>query len=153
MLTSTSFLDVFAKHPSEFLPTSLILTNLFKIQTYSVYYIQASGKTTCEPARWSGMSGSMANPAPNTPERPGLKYILDTWHSKPRGRRDLRDASEHSSAESSGSTLSAPWRTRQGPRATPRWWLFLSATCMRLACCTSTSVSLTSLPLPTSVSL
>ena len=39
MFTSISFLNVVAKYPSLFFPTSLILTNLFKIQTFSVYNI------------------------------------------------------------------------------------------------------------------
>ena len=48
-----------------------ILTNLFKIQTFSVYHIHGKkleGKP-CERARRSGMSGRMANPAPNTCKR------------------------------------------------------------------------------------
>ena len=39
VLISFSFLDVVAEHPSLFFPTSPILTNLFTIQTFSVFNI------------------------------------------------------------------------------------------------------------------
>ena len=56
VLISISFLHVVAKHPSLYFPTSLILTNLLKIQTFSVYYIHGKklqGKHL-RPTRWSG---------------------------------------------------------------------------------------------------
>ena len=68
-LTSVSFLDVLAEHSSLFFPTSLILTNRLKIQTFSIHNIHGEKlqeKTPCEPARWIGMFGKLANRAPNT---------------------------------------------------------------------------------------
>ena len=65
-LISISFLDVVAKHSSLFFDTSPILTNRLTIQTFSVHNINGrklQGKTL---RACCGISGRVANPAPNT---------------------------------------------------------------------------------------
>ena len=71
-----------------FFPTSPILTNQLTIQTFSSASTTSMGRSfrenPCEPARCSGMSGRMANPAPNTGYEPtpsNFFSYMDTEHT------------------------------------------------------------------------
>ena len=74
------------QNPSLFFPTSPIFSNLLTMQILaSATFMGRSWiETPCEPARWSGMSGRMANPAPNTDYEPILSNFfsyMDTAHT------------------------------------------------------------------------
>ena len=81
VLTSISFLDVVAEHSSLFFPTSPILTNRLKIQTFSVYNIHGK-KLQGKPLR--ARSLEWANPAPSTGYEPHASNFFsytDTEHT------------------------------------------------------------------------
>ena len=87
VVISISFLDVVAKHPSLFFPTSLVLTNLFQIQTFSVYYIHGKklrGKTPASPLAGVGCLAEWLTHPSNTgyePNPSNLFSYMDTVHT------------------------------------------------------------------------
>ena len=83
VLTSISFLDVVAKHPSLFFSTSLIFINcsISRPSASSTSMGRRFWENSCEPAHWSGMSGRMANPASNTGYEHNLSNLFSYTHA------------------------------------------------------------------------
>ena len=95
--TSISFLDVFAQYPSLSVPTCSVLTYLSTIQTFSVLNVHGK-ELEKQPryTRWSGMSGRLASPAPNT-ETATLVWITTQCSNRLTRRRLASSQTETSS--------------------------------------------------------
>ena len=84
--TSIPFLDVGVERFLSAFPTSPILTCRLTVPTFSVLNVHGKKlqRKPCAPARWRGLSGRMADPAPNTCHVPNLSNFfsyMDTEHT------------------------------------------------------------------------